>query len=185
MFELEDWSNDRIATEFGILQRIPAGEWVSGKPLSSVVMAAFCHPHPYGGRFNDATRGAWYAARDLRTAHAEAAYRRGAELREVGITEMRLQVRLYVATFNSTFHDLRGPGRDYAAFHEPGSYVASQALAKQLLDEGSNGVLYRSVRRAGGECISCFRPKLVSNVRVGGHFEYRWEGAPEPLIREL
>ncbi|MBW3559642.1 MAG: RES family NAD+ phosphorylase [Proteobacteria bacterium] len=37
----------------------------------------------------------------------------------------------------------------------------SQALGAALLTAGSNGVLYRSVRRPAGECIACFRPPLV------------------------
>ena len=65
------------------------------------------------------------------------------------------------------------------------SYTASQAFARELLMAGSNGVIYRSVRRAGGECIACFRPRLVENVRTGGYFEYRWEGGRIPTIRKL
>ena len=36
-----------------------------------------------------------------------------------------------------------------------------------------------------GECIACFRPPLVRNVRAGGHYEFRWEGRPDPVIRKL
>ena len=54
-----------------------------------------------------------------------------------------------------------------------------------LLDEGSNGIVYRSVRHEGGECVACFRPKLVLNVRVAAHYEYRWDGRPEPMVSAL
>ena len=30
-----------------------------------------------------------------------------------------------------------------------------------------------------------FRPPLVRNVRAGGHFEFRWDGGPEPTVRKL
>ena len=33
--------------------------------MASVIMAAFCHPRPTGGRFNSSERGAWYAASSL------------------------------------------------------------------------------------------------------------------------
>jgi hypothetical protein len=36
-----------------------------------------------------------------------------------------------------------------------------------LLDQGSAGVVYPSVRHADGTCIACLRPALVSNVREG------------------
>lgn len=185
VFELESWTNDRISAEVGILHRIPAEEWVAGKPMSSVVMAAYCHPRPGGGRFNTPDRGAWYAATDLETAHAEIAYHRTRELAEVGVFETRVQMRLYRSDFNSAFHDVRARSPRNAPYHDPGSYAASQALARELLARGSNGVVYRSVRRRGGVCVACFRPKLVLNVRAEAHFEYRWEGRAEPVIRKL
>ena len=97
VFELEGWTNDRITTELGILLRIPKDEWAVGTPMSSVVMAAFCHPRLGGGRFNDEARGAWYASFTLDTAHAEVAYHRGRELAEIGVTDARMEMREYVA----------------------------------------------------------------------------------------
>lgn len=153
--------------------------------MASVIMAAYCHPRLGGGRFNGADRGAWYAAESLATAHAEVAYHRGLELWEVGVSEARLQMRLYRADFHAIFHDVRPETAANTAYHDPVSYVASQRLAAQLLEEGSNGVIYRSVRRPGGQCLACFRPALVMNVRSGGHYEYRWEGTRTPRIRSL
>ena len=40
-------------------------EWVTGEPMASVVMAAYCHPRPGGGRFSTEERGAWYAGRSI------------------------------------------------------------------------------------------------------------------------
>jgi hypothetical protein len=181
LIELESWTNDRISTEFGLLHRIPKDEWVTGRPMSSVVMAAFCHPRIGGGRFNSADRGAWYASLDLATAHAEVIYHRTAELAEIGVFETRVQMRLYRATFRCMLHDVRA--EEY--LQDPVSYAASQSFAHELLQSGSNGVIYRSVRREGGECIACFRPRLVTNVRTDSHFEYHWEGGPIPKIRKL
>ena len=185
IFELEGWTNDRISGELGLLHSIPRDEWVVGRAMATVVMAAYCHPHPAGGRFNLPDRGAWYAAVSIDTAHAEAATHRSAELAEIGVLEARLEMREYLADFDAVFHDVRGARRAYAKLRDPDDYSASQALARKLLRAGSNGIAYPSVRDPGGDCLTCFRPRLVRNVRVGEHFEYRFEGAPTPAIRTL
>jgi hypothetical protein len=184
ILELEGWTNDRVSGELGLLHNIPSHEWIGGTPNATAIMAAYCHPHPDGGRFNDATRGAWYSAFDLDTAIRETIFHRTRELREIGAFETFVQMRQYLADFDCEFHDVRGsPQFDHC--HNPESYKESQSLASGLLAGGSNGVVYRSVRHPGGICIACFRPALVLNVRAGAHFEYRWEGAPEPRVREL
>lgn len=185
VLELETWTNDRISTELGILHRLPKREWVLGKPLSTVIMAAFCHPKPTGGRFNSPERGAWYAALSLETAHAEVAYHRTAELAEIGVFETRMEMRLYLADFHTEFHDVRADTPENEAVHDPVDYSASQALARDLLARRANGIIYRSVRKLGGECLACFRPKLIQNLRPDIHFEYRWEGKRKPSVRRI
>ena len=66
----------------------------------------------------------------------------------------------------------------------PDSYVASQALAQQMLEAGSLGVIYPSVRHRGGTCIACFRPAVVMNVRKDKTFRFVWKGRPTPEISE-
>ena len=183
--ELEGWTNDRLNAELGVIGTIPREEWLVGRPFASVVMAAFCHPHPQGGRFSGPDRGAWYAAFSLETALAESVFRRTQELREVGTFETFVQMRQYLADVDARFHDVRGEDRGFAPLYAPDSYGASQAFARRLLEAGSNGVVYRSVRHRGGTCLACFRPRLVLNVRQGAHFEYRWEGRPEPAVRRI
>lgn len=185
VFELEGWTNDRVSTELGILLRVPRDEWVVGTPMASVVMAAFCHPRPGGARFNGDDRGAWYASFSLDTAHAEAAFHRGRELAEVGVSDARLQMREYAATFTGPFRDIRSDRRDHRLLHDPVSYGASQRFARDLFAAGANGVVYRSVRHDPGICLACFRPQLVRDVSIGGHYEYRWSGGSEPAIRRL
>lgn len=185
VIELETWTNDRISTELGTLHRLPQEEWVMGEPMSSVIMAAFCHPRAEGGRFNGPDRGAWYAGRSAATAHAEVIYHRTKELEEIGVFETAVQVRAYLANFHAVFADFRQPKHEFDRLHDPDSYASSQAFARRLMQAGENGVVYRSVRDPGGECIACFRPKLIKNVRMGSHFEYRWQGSREPVIRRL
>jgi RES domain len=185
MIELEGWTNDRLSNELGLLHAVPKTEWVFNRPHASVVMAAFCHPRPTGARFTDSRRGAWYCSRTPATALAESAYHRTNELREVGHFDTRMQMRLYHADFSASFHDIRAENRSFAAFYQPDDYSQSQAFGRELFDAGSNGLVYRSVRHERGECVACFRPRLVLNVRVAAHYEFRWEGRPDPRTVRL
>ena len=185
IFEVEAWTNDRISAELGLLHCLPREEWVVGQPMSSVVMAAFCHPRPGGARFSTGQRGAWYAARSVETALAETIFYRTRELAEVGHFDTRVQMRLYHADFRASFHDIRARSPRYRPFYDPDSYVESQRFARELLESGSNGVVYNSVRDPRGECVACFRPSLVRRTRVAAHYEYIWEGTPAPRVRKL
>lgn len=184
VFELEGWTNDRISAELGIVHCVPRDEWLVGQPMASVVMAAFCHPRPGGARFSDERRGAWYAARTLETALVESIYQRTREVAEVGSYDTRMQMRVYLADFSARFHDIRTTAAT-APVYDPDDYSASQRFARDLLHAGSDGIVYRSVRHPQGQCIACFRPPLVRNVRIGGHYEYRWDGTPEPRVHKL
>lgn len=184
LFELEGWTNDRLSNELGLLHVVPRDEWVVG-PMASVVMAAYCHPHAAGARFTDHTRGAWYAARDLDTALAESTHRRTTELLEIGVRDARVQMRLYHADFDAPFHDVRGGGGAWDALYGPGDLSAPQEFGMNLFRGGANGIVYDSVRHRGGECLVSYRPRLVTNVRPAGHFEYRWRGGAEPEVMQL
>ena len=159
-------------------------ELVFGVPYYRIVNAAFCHAHPLGSRFNGPDRGAWYAAFEPETAQAEIAFHKWVELAEVGWTHEELTYDDYLADFSAEFHDLRDDAR-FAACLSPDSYVASQDLARDLLDTGSLGIVYPSVRRQAGTCLACFRPTLVMNVRKDATYVFRWEGAPQPAISRL
>ena len=185
IMELDAWTNDRVSTELGLLHVISRDEWVTGQPMASVVMAAFCHPPPGGARFSDGRRGAWYCARTLATAIAESVHRRTQELEEIGHFDTRVQMRVYHADFSAPFHDIRDGSRAYAPLYRRDDYRASQERGRELLESGSNGIVYRSVRDAGGECLACFRPRLVTNVRVAAHYEYRWDGTRTPRVIRL
>jgi hypothetical protein len=184
LFELEGWTNDRINVELGLLRTIPQHEWVAGQPMASVVMAAYCHPRTGGARFSTGDRGAWYAARTLDTALAESIYHRTNELREVGAFATFVHMRVYLADFNARLVDVRAQYPE-PHLYDPDSYTRSQQFGQRVLDTGGNGIVYRSVRHSAGECLACFRPALVRNVRAGGHYELRWQGRPEPAVRRL
>jgi hypothetical protein len=184
ILELEGWTNDRLSSELGALHTLPRDEWVVGVPNATVIMAAFCHPHPDGGRFNEPDLGAWYAGLALETALEETIFHRMKELDEIGVYDTYVQMRQYLADFDTELYDVR-PSPEFDACHDPDGYVSGQSLSRKLRADGANGLIYRSVRHPGGECIACYRPKLVANVRQGAHFEYRWNGTRRPEIIEL
>jgi len=49
-----------------------------------------------------------------------------------------------------------------------------------LLNRGSAGVVYPSVRHSGGTCIACFRPALVGNLREGALVTFAFPDASHP-----
>jgi hypothetical protein len=163
--ELEGATNDRLLGESGRLPGISIMELVSGFRFAHIVNASFTHPNPAGSRFNGPERGAWYAAFRMETAQAEVAFHRAKWLSEVGWNDKEIMEYVdYGADFSYEFHDIRNDSA-FAACLDPGSYSSSQQLGRQLLTSGSAGIVYPSVRHARGQCIVCFRPPLVLNVR--------------------
>ncbi len=182
MMLLDGATNDRLQGEQHGLSGISQFELVYGIPNAHIIRAAFLHASMYGSRFNDATRGAWYAANDLDTSIAEVAYHKARRLGEIVVPELPGQrpdreaseYDDWQADFHAAFHVLE-PAEAYADCLEaepvPRCYVAGQRLAKRLLDQGSNGLIYPSVRRQGGVCVVCFRPALVYRPRQAGRYE--------------
>ena len=184
IFELDDATNDRLRGQRGLLPGIGPEELLAGVPHASVVNATFCHAHPLGSRFNGPDRGAWYSGFELETSQAEVGFHKSVELAEIGWPDESITYDEYLADFNADFHDLRG-ARGFRACLAPDSYLASQALAESLLPAGSLGVVYPSIRRAGGTCLACFRPALVTNVRKGHTWRFTWEGGSGPRIERV
>ena len=201
IFELESATNDRLQAEANLRLGISARELVFGVPQARIINAAFTHPHPLGGRFSLPFRGAWYAAFELPTAKAEVLFHRALHFAEIGWqTPEPLDYDQYLADFSGEFHDLRGrdfvpagrgparvttlelrasaatPGEppSFENCLDPASYVASQQLTLSLLQAGSLGVVYPSTRRRGGQCLACFRPALVANVRKRARLRLTW-----------
>jgi hypothetical protein len=177
-------TDERALAESDLLPAIGTHELVFGVPHARIVNAAFCHVHPLGSRFNSADRGAWYAAFQLQTSQAEVAFHKTVQLAEVGRYEDEVRFRDYLADFSGEFHDLRR-AKAFADCLDPASYVASQTLAERLLENGSLGIVYPSVRRARGTCLACFQPALVGNLRKAAIYRFRWRGKPTPEIEVL
>lgn len=181
IFDLDNATNDRLLAENNLLPGIGIQELVFGLPYFRIVNAAFCHAHPLGSRFNGPDRGAWYAGFELETAQAEVAFHKSVELAEVGWLDEDITYDDYLADFSAEFHDIRGE-RGFAACLDPDSYRAAQGLARQLLEAGSLGIVYPSVRRRNGTCLACLRPALVMNVRKAATWRFIWKGGETPEV---
>lgn len=186
LFELEGATNDRLLGEAGLLPGISVRELVFGISYSHIVNAAFTHASPLGSRFNGPERGAWYAAFIRETSEQEVAYHKQQELKEIKWQEKEtFSYIAFLANFRGEFHDIRADAR-FEDCLDKVSYKASQHLALQLLEEGSAGIVYPSVRHTGGTGIVCFRPALVNNVRKCVSISITFENAfAVPEIRAL
>ena len=49
---------------------------------------------------------------------------------------------------------------------------------------GSDGVVYPSVRRAGGWCIGIFWPDVIAVPVQGRHYSYHWDGQRVDFVRQ-
>ncbi|SDD17843.1 RES domain-containing protein [Massilia sp. PDC64] len=184
LFDLDNATNDRLRGESGLLPGIGVDELVFGVPNFRIINAAYTYARPEGSRFNDGERGAWYCAFEVETALAEVAFHKAVEYQEIGRFEDSVNYQCLLADFSASFHDLRGADA-WADCLAADSYVASQALAAELLEAGSMGVIYPSVRRPVGTNLACFRPALVGNVRKGHAYRLTWAGSPLPAIESL
>ena len=188
LMRLDGATNDRVQGEQSGLIGISTYELVYGVPNAHIIRAAFLHPSGTGSRFNDSTRGAWYAADKVETSLDEVSYHKAQRLAEIVVPDLPgnvpdLESSTYDdwrADFHADFHTLE-PAEDYAACLAaepvPDCYAEPQRLARQLIKERSNGIAYPSVRRKGGKCLACFRPALVYQPRRAKRYEieFRWQ----------
>jgi RES domain-containing protein len=181
LFDLDNATNERLRGEYGMLPGIGVDELVFGVPHFRIINAAFTYARPEGSRFNDGERGAWYCAFDAPTALAEITFHKTVEYQEINRFDDSVTYQALLGDFGAAFHDLRDNAA-YAACLDPTSYIASQQLAAQLLEAGSMGVIFPSVRNPGGTNLACFRPALVGNVRKAHAYRLTWAGAPVPRV---
>jgi hypothetical protein len=174
--DVESLTNPRIRDEIGEIRLVPAEERVSG-PGASWVMAPFTHVNPRGSRFSDGSYGVYYAARELPTAIAETVFHMGRFYGATGDPPHAEDMRVLSGRIGALFHDIRGDDPQWAPLLDPDSYVASREFGRQRRAQGSNGIVYPSVRRVGGQCVGALRPKAVGLPIQGRHLQYHWDGA--------
>lgn len=176
----ESKTNPRLWEHLGRLDLVPPARRISG-PGASFLMAPFVHVSTdRPGRFTDGTYGVYSAGSRDEVAIREVAHHHGRAMaasgEEPGWTS---QFRMLVNSIDLDLHDIR----ERADCHVPDDYGPPQALGRQLRADGSNGVLYRSVRCPDGECVGIFWPDLMPAPVQGDHFDFHWDGTRVDRIR--
>ena len=168
--------NPRIRDQVGEIHLVPPNERVSG-PGASYVMAAFTHLNPRGSRFSDGTYGVYYAGREFETALRETAWHFARIAADSGDGPRHEDMRVLVGRIETRMHDggtLAPP--EQAVVLDPDSYAASQQFGARLRAQGSNGIVYPSVRHHGGRCVGAFRPLAVGLPVQTKHLQYHYDG---------
>jgi hypothetical protein len=175
VYQIEAMTNARLRDEVGDIALVPPEDRVSG-PGSTPIMAAFTHLNPEGSRFSNGSYGVFYASLSLETAIAETRHHRTLFLQATNEPAQELDMRVYAVDLTAALHDIRDMRDGDPAYDHSTDYSASQALAAQLRQAGSDGIVYRSVRDQAGQCAAVFRPRLLSNCRQERHLCYVWDG---------
>jgi hypothetical protein len=168
--------NPRVRDEVGEIHLVPPDERVSG-PGASYVMAAFTHLRPRGSRFSDGSYGVYYAGRGFETALRETAYHFARIAADSSDGPRHEDMRVLVGRIDIRMHDVGTlPRHEQIPLLDPDSYVTSQRFGVRLQERGSYGIVYPSVRHAGGRCIAAFRPKAVEIPVQTKHLKYHYDG---------
>ncbi len=175
VMDLAGWTNDRLVAER--VARLPIDERVHGRTNASIVMASFLHVAPGGMRFNGPDLGAWYAAARLTTAVAEVAHHLRREAVATGAKALSRQYRVYSARLEGNYLDIRDQQAARSEVYASDDYAAGQAMGEAVRASGGAGILFDSLRHAGGINVVAHRPRNVQDVTQGDHYELRVEAA--------
>lgn len=143
-------------------------------PGAGWVMPAFTR-RVRESRFTAGRYGVWYAAQEVETAIAETMYHTRLRLLETDEPAQEVAMQVLTADLAGFAAVLtRLDGELDSAVHDPNSYDRSQIVGRALRDRGSEAIVYRSVRRAGGICYGVLKPRSVRNCIRTGYVSYLW-----------
>ncbi|HTR12264.1 MAG TPA: RES family NAD+ phosphorylase [Roseiarcus sp.] len=184
--EIEGATSARLIAEARGTESVGKQELVYGIPYATFVNAAFAYWKPrQPNRFN-ATRGAWYAALDVETCMREVAWHMADFLAKSGKLEGVVEYAELFASMAGEFVDLRKTPWHLCLDPDPAvGCPIGNALADAARARGLNGIIYPSVRHAGGTCIVALRPHAVQSVAPGALYRFTWVGSPEPAIKRV
>jgi hypothetical protein len=170
-YALESLTNDRLQDQAGNIALIAPEDRVTGTGTTAI-MAAFTNTG-IPSRFTDGRFGIYYAGLNLETALAESRFSRGRFLQATNESPQILTMRCYNCAMHTQLVDVRAD----AQVHNPDSLAYAQAIGRQLKAQNEMGILYQSVRYAGGECIAALRPKALKPPAIqAGHYQFYWDG---------
>jgi hypothetical protein len=185
LISAEQKTNPRIMTTVGNLDLVPVDRRVGGQG-ASYLMAPFTHVSmDRPSRFTDGSYGVLYVGNVFETALFETIHHHALFMaRTAEAPGWTSQFREIILSVGADLHDLRGAEEVHHPALDPDSYKASQGLAMTLKAGGSDGVIYPSVRQAGGECVGLFYPDCASEPVQGRHLDYHWDGERVDLVRD-
>ncbi len=185
LISAEQKTNPRIMENIGNLDLVPVDRRVGGHG-ATYLMAPFTHVSAdRKSRFSDGSYGVLYAGNSFEVALLETVHHHGQFMARTNeAAGWTSQFREIILKLDARLHDIRGENPGYAGLLDPGDYTAAQKMALQLRDGGSNGLVYPSVRRKGGECIGIFYPDLASGAIQGRHLDYHWNGKRVDMYRD-
>ena len=184
--EIEGATSNRLLAEQRGTEGIGRGEFIHGVPYASFVNAAFAYWKPReANRFN-AARGAWYAALDVETCIREVAHHMSEFLARSGQLKGVVEYAEMFASMAGEFVDLRQTPDHPCLDPDPAvGYPIGNAIADAARAQGLNGIIYPSVRQAGGTCIVALRPHAVQSVAPGAVYRLEWSGDEEPAVTQI
>lgn len=185
LISAEQKTNPRIMTTIGNLDLVPVNRRVGGNG-ASYLMAPFTHVSiDRPSRFTDGSYGVLYVGDRFETALFETIHHHARFMAQtLEAPGWSSQFREITLSVEADLHDLRAAQAENAIILDPTSYAAAQGLAENLRRNGSNGIVYPSVRHAGGECVALFYPDCASQPVQGRHLDYHWDGERVDLIRD-
>jgi hypothetical protein len=183
--EIEGATSGRLKTEQSGSSQIDARELVFGIPHAKFINASFSYWLPAQlNRFNGPGRGAWYAGYEFETSLQEVSYHMTRELSNVGDFHATVDYAEMFASFVGDFVHVGGvsPSPDYLSPDPAIAYRAGNVFADDVRNAGHLGIVYPSLRHAGGTCLAALVPHAVQSVAQGRVVRLIWSGKPAPLM---
>ena len=183
--EIDGATSARLRAQESGDERLDPRELVFGIPHAHFINAAFAYWRPKNlNRFNGPGRGAWYAALALETCVAEVSFHIERELANVADFNAVVDYAELFASFIGDFVDLRDARpRPKCLDGDPAAgYPAGNRFADAVRAAGHYGIVYPSLRHAGGTCLVALVPHAVQSVAQGRVIRLTWAGKPGPRV---
>ncbi len=187
IYEIEAVTSGRLVAQNRGGVGIASGEFVYGVPHANFINASFSYARPGElNRFNGPDRGAWYAALAVETCIEEVKFHMTEFLARTGEYHAVVEYAELFASLAGEYVSLR-ESPDHPSLNPDPSvgYPAGNALASATHARGLNGIIYPSVRHAGGICFAVLLPHAVQSIAQGDIYRMTWAGVETPTIEKL
>lgn len=150
---------------------LPRGDLPVG-PGASHVIASYTFSRP--GRFNGESFGAFYGGESMATAIAETVHHTRQALRDSNAPAQTLPPRLVLHVDVNAHEVVDVRDAPYPQIYDPHLYRESRIFGDLVRTRGRDGIVFRSVRRAGGECVAVYTPSVLTNCVEARELVYRY-----------